>query len=269
MNKIKIIFPAFPRIIAGVCVALSGNFLISCGSSKPVPQATGTNVIETRLAEGKAAYAKEDWLEAIRIFDEIRLQAPTSSTAIEATFLEGMSRYFSGTYISAAVDFRAVRRNYPTSALAPRAQFMVGESYNMLSPRPELDQTYSASALNEYQVFLRDYSNGDKALVDSAQMRITEIRNKLGLKFLLAAELYIKLSDRKAAILGFGRVVENYYDTPAAVEAQLRIAEVQYGRKKMKDAQDAIQIFEDKFFQNATPAQRARARAIKTSLSLN
>ena len=144
---------------------------------------------------------------------------------------------------------------------------MVGESYNMLSPQPLLDQTYSQFAINEYQTFLRDYSNVI-SLADSAQMRIAEIRNKLAMKYLLGAELYIKLSDNKAAILGYGRVVDNYYDTPAAIEAQLRIAEVQYSRKKMKEAQDAVLIFEEKFFTNATPQQRARAHAIKQSLSL-
>jgi outer membrane protein assembly factor BamD len=266
-NRKKII-SVFSKLLLGVFLLSFCNFLTSCGSTKTVTQETGTNIIETRFAEGKAAYAKEDWLEAIRIFDEIRLQAPTSNSAIEATFLEGMSRYNAGTYISAAVDFRAVRRNYPSSPLAVRAQFMVAESYYMLSPRPELDQTYSQYAMNEYQTFFRDYSDAGKPLADSAQMRITEIRNKLGEKYLRSAELYIKLSDNKAAIQGYARVVENYYDTPAAIEAQLRIAEVQYSRKKMKEAQDAVLTFEDKFFTNATPSQRARARNIKQSLSL-
>jgi outer membrane protein assembly factor BamD len=229
---------------------------------------SGANAVELRFQQGKTAYEKEDWLEAIRIFDEVRLQAPTSSFAIDATFLEGMSRYKSGTYISAAVDFRTVRRNYPTSPIAPRAQFMVAESYYMLSPRPELDQNYSTYALNEYQTFLRDYSN-EKNLADSAQMRITEIRNKLGMKYLLGAELYLKLSDNKAAISGFNRVVDTYYDTPAAIEAELRIAEVQYGRKKMREAQNAIQVFEEKFFKDATPSQRNRIHSLKQSLSMN
>ena len=35
-----------------------------------------------------------------------------------------------------------------------------------------------------------------------------------------------------------------------------------------EEAQDAVLTFEDKFFTNATPAQRARAHAIKQSLSL-
>ena len=269
MKKIITIILKFRTLLAVICIASVSFGVNSCGPSKPTAQQiAANNILETRFNEGKKAYEKEDWLEAIRIFDEIRLQAPTSDYAVNATFLEGMARYNSGTYISAAVDFRAVRRNYPTSSLAPRAQFMVGESYNMLSPRPELDQTYSQYAINEYQTFLRDYSNTYKPLVDSAQMRITDIRNKMAKKILLSAELYIKLSSNNSAIVFFNRVVDNYYDTPSAIEAQLRIAEVQYGRKKMKEAQDAVLVFEEKFFANATPAQRARAHSIKQSLSL-
>ncbi len=268
MNKITTILLNFRTLLAAICIGSLCFVVNSCGPSKPTAQVAANNALEVRFNEGKTAYEKEDWLEAIRIFDEIRLQAPTSDYAVNATFLEGMARYNSGTYISAAVDFRAVRRNYPSSPLAPRAQFMVGESYNMLSPRPELDQTYSQYAINEYQAFMRDYSDTYKPLVDSAQMRITDIRNKMARKILLGAELYLKLSSNNSAIVFFNRVVDNYYDTPSAIEAQLRIAEVQYGRKKMKEAQDAVLEFEEKFFTNATPAQRARAHSIKQSLSL-
>src|SRR5438105_2769649 len=146
--------------------AIGAAVLSSCGGSKPAPttQPLVTDQVSARFEQGKIAYEKEDWLEAIHIFDEIRLQAPTSSVAADATYLEGMSRYFSGTYISAAVDFRAVRRNYPSSPLAPRSQFMVAESYYMLSPRAELDQNYSQYAMNEYQTYLRDYPTAEKNL---------------------------------------------------------------------------------------------------------
>lgn len=229
--------------------------------------ATGANQFEERFKQGKAAYTKEDYLSAQTIFDEVRLQAPTSEFAAEAAFLEGMSRYYSGTYISAAVDFRAVRRNFPTSPFADRSQFMVAESYYALSPRPELDQTYTQYAINEYQSFLRDCPNAGKALADSAEMRITELRNKQALKLLLSAELYIKLVDRKSAVQYFSRIVDGYYDTPSAVEAELRIAEVQYSRKKNKEAQDALEAFDTKFLSNSTQAQRQRALKLRQVLS--
>ena len=240
--------------------------LSSCGGSKPAQ--TGATPIEQRLAEGKKAFAEEKWLDAISAFDDVRLQGPASQYAAEAIFLEGMARYYSETFISAAVDFRSVRRNYPGSEFAARAQFMVGESYYKLSPRPELDQTYSQYAITEYQTFLREYSTAPKQLLDSAEMRIGELRNKMAQKILLSAELYLKMLDTRSALQYFGRTVDSYYDTPSAVESQLRIAEVQFGRKKMKEAQEALSDFDNKFLSASTQEQRTRALQLRQQLSM-
>jgi outer membrane protein assembly factor BamD len=250
-------------------LSILGFFLIvlaGCGGGKPTSNLSSS--IEQRFSDGKKAYEEKNWLEAISAFDDVRLQGPASKYAAEATFLEGMSRYYSETYISAAVDFRSVRRTYPSSDFAPRSQFMIAESYYQLSPRAELDQNYTQYAINEYQTFLREYSNAKKELLDSAEMRIAELRNKLGQKILLSAELYLKLLDNKSAIQYFGRVVETYYDTPSAVESQLRIAEVQYDRKKMKEAQEALGTFDEKFLGNSTKEQRERALKLRQQLTL-
>jgi TolA-binding protein len=87
------------------------------------------------------------------------------------------------------------------------------------------------------------------------------------MKLLLAAELYIKLIDRKSAIQYFERVVDNFYDTPAAVESELRIAEVQYGRKKMKEAMQALESFDTKYLSNSSQDQRQRAMRLRQQLS--
>ncbi len=239
-----------------------------CSSSKPVSNANGANLIEVRFNEGKKAFEKEEWLEATTIFDEIRLQAPSSEYAAEAAFLEGMARYKSGTFISAAVDFRSVRRNFPSSEFAPKAQFMIAESYYALSPRAELDQTYTQYSINEYQTFLRDYSNGTRTLLDSADHRISELRNKQAMKIFLSAELYIKLLDNKSGLKYFARVVDSYYDTPSAIESQLRIAEVQYERKRTKEVREALATFDEKFLITATQAQRERSLKLRQQLSL-
>jgi outer membrane protein assembly factor BamD len=253
--------------IRNISITFLALVLGACSTSKPTMMSTGNSQFEERFKQGKTAYEKGDYLTSQVIFDEVRLQAPTSEFAAEAAFLEGMSRYYSSTYISAAVDFRAVRRNYPTSPFADRSQYMVAESYYALSPRPELDQTYTQYAINEYQTFLRDCPRAGKSLADSAEMRITELRNKQAMKILLAAELYIKLVDRKSALQYFGRVVDSYYDTPAAVESELRIAEVQYGRKKMKEAMEALEAFDTKYLSNSSEPQRQRAMRLRQQLS--
>jgi outer membrane protein assembly factor BamD len=255
----RILFPGFTAFLL--------LFLWGCGSSndqmtKPIVPGTP----DQHFAEGKAAYDKEDWAEAIRIFEEVRVQSPASEIATQATYLEAMARYNQEMYSGAAVDFRAVRRNYPNSPLAARAQYMVGESYYQISPRPELDQSYTVLAISEYQNFLRSFPNAPQTLIDSAQHRILEIRNKMAQKSFLAAQLYEKLEDPKSALVYYGRILDQYYDSPFAPESELRIAEINYDRKNKDDARKALDAFDSKYLQAATPEERQRALKLRSQL---
>jgi outer membrane protein assembly factor BamD len=255
----------FFSLAIAVSIAIS---ITSCGggSESSKPESIQDNVA-ARFQEGKAAFEKENYQDAIRIFEEIRIQAPTSSVAAEAAYLQGLSRFRMESYSSAAVDFRNVRRNYAGNPLAARAQYMVGESYFEMSPKAELDQTYALHALNEYQIFLRDFPKADMSLVDSAKTRMTEIRSKLAHKVLLAAELYVKTEEYKSAVIYFERVLDQFYDSEYAPEAQLRLAELAYMRRKNDEAKNQLQKFEEKYLGNATEAQRQRARSLKANLS--
>ena len=206
-------------------------------------------------------------MEAQHLFEEVRIQSPASAIAAEATFLEAMCRYKQELFTGSAVDFRAVRRNFPSSPFAMQAQYMVGESYFGLSPKPVLDQTYSFYAVSEYQQFLHDYPNAPQNLKDSAQYKITLLRNKLSRKVLMTAELYVKLEEYKSAIVYFKRVLDIYYDTDSAPESALRIAEVAFLRHKVPDAREALNKFEDKFIESAAPTLRQRALELKSKLS--
>jgi outer membrane protein assembly factor BamD len=252
----------FVHIIIGFLTAVT---FVSCGSSSS--SVTAQNSLEFRFNEGKQAFEKGDLLDAIKIFEEVRMQAPTSSFAVDAMYLGAYARYLNKNYITAAADFRSFRRTYPTSPLAARAQFMAAESYYGMSPRAELDQTYTNYALSEYQLCIKMYTD-DKQITDSCELRIAELRGKLASKQLLTAELYLKLQARKPALLTFERVLDQYYDTPAAIEATLRIAELQSERGKMKEAREAIDRFDDRYLQQATPQQRERAKRIKQLIAV-
>ncbi len=277
----KLVIRRLPFLLAALPLLAWG-----CGSdsgelTKTAPQTTADH----QFADAKAAYAKEDYPEAIRLFEEVRLQAPASTIAAEATYLEAMSRYNQDLFAGSAVDFRAVRRNYPNSPFAARAQYMVGESYYQISPRPELDQTYTLLALTEFQNYLHDFppaqaspspASGATApasvtltLADSAQMRIAEIRRRLSQKYFMAAQLYDKLEDPKSAGVYYQRVLDNYYDTPPATESELRLAEINVDRKKLDDARKELDAFDTKYLTSATTEERQRALNLHTKLNSN
>jgi outer membrane protein assembly factor BamD len=253
------------RASAVLLVCLLGGMVASCAGSSDAKKAD-TSPLDLKFSKAKADYDKGNWAEAVTEFEEVRIEGPASPLAAEATYLEAMARFKQELYSGAAVDFRALRRNYPTAPMVDRSQFMIGESYYYLSPRPELDQTYSYYALQEYQVFLRDFPSSLTSLKDSAQRRITELRNKLALKMLNTAELYVKLEETKSAMVYLNRVLDNYYDTDVAPEAQLRIAELAYDRNKIADAKTALTKFDDKFLSAASQPIRQRAMQLKAKL---
>ncbi len=238
-----------------------------CGSSgDQLTKPLAPTPSEKLFADGKAAYDKEDWLEAIHFFEAVRVQSPTSELATQSTYLEAMARFKQEMYSGAAVDFRAVRRNYPNSPTAARAQYMVGESYFQLGPRPELDQSYTSLALAEFQTFLRDFPDAPSTLIDSAKNRIVEIRNKLANKFFLAGQLYDKLEDPKSALVYYGRVLDQYYDSPRASESEVRVAELNFDRKKLDDCRKALDAFDSRYLKSATESERGRALKLRSRL---
>jgi outer membrane protein assembly factor BamD len=239
----------------------------ACGDGQQTTRLDTTSTLEMRFERGRNAYVKGEWQEAIRLFEEVRFMGPGSELAREATFLQAMARFKQETYVVAASDFKSVRRSFASSPLAERAQYMVGESYYKLSPRPELDQSYTLYAVPEFQAFLRDFPNASQSLRDSAQARIKELRNKLARKVFLSGELYTKMEEPKSALVYFERVLDQYYDTESAPEAQLRIAEVQLGRKRMAEAKAALEKFETKYLQEASQDLRQRAMQLKQKLN--
>lgn len=238
-----------------------------CGSSSDeLTKAPPVGSADQLYTQAQKAYSTQDYPEAIRLFEEVRVQAPASTIAAEATYLEAMSRYNQDLFAGSAVDFRAVRRNYPNSPYAIRAQYMVGESYYQISPRPELDQSYTILALSEFQNFLHNYPAAPPTLTDSAQKRIVEIRTRLATKYFLDAQLYDKLETPKSAAVYYQRVLDNYYDTPPAIESELRLAEINVARKQFDDARKDLDAFDTKYLATATTDERQRALKLHAAL---
>ncbi|MFM7340713.1 MAG: outer membrane protein assembly factor BamD, partial [Bacteroidota bacterium] len=72
---------------------------------------------ETAYNAGVKAFLDEDYFEAQRLFDVIRLQFPTTQYADDAQFYLGEISFAKKEYVMAAFNFGMVRRSYPSSPL--------------------------------------------------------------------------------------------------------------------------------------------------------
>ncbi len=194
---------------------ISGIFIIlyNCAGNKPKASMGAEEYFKFAMQE----YNDEDYYEANQDFTVIVFRFPGSSVADSAQFYLAETHYHMDEYLIAASEFEKLITDMPNSSLVPKAQFRLAESYEKMSPRPELDQTYTIKAIRAYQTFVEDYPRNP--LKEEAEKRILKLRSKLALKELKTARIYRKMNKFRAAIIYYDSILKEYYDTEWADDA--------------------------------------------------
>lgn len=161
--------------------------------------------------KGMKYYNDEDYLEAKRLFEVIKLQYPASEYADDAQFHVSQIYYNREEYIYAAYNFNQLRKTYPNSPFVKNALYNGAMCYYELSPTYDRDQEYTQKAIKAFMEF--QYLYPKDSLYNEASAKLTELREKLAEREFFTAELYLKLSSPKSAIIYFDQVIENYEDT--------------------------------------------------------
>lgn len=233
-----------------VLAAILGPLAAGCGSSADLVNAGP----EERFAAAKKLYDDGDYVEAIAQFDIVKLQFPGSAVADDAQFYTGMSHYGKEEYLLAVEDFRALRRNFASSPFIPEAQYLTGLSYYRLSPRPELDQTYTREAIDELQAFIEYYPLDERR--KDAEEKIRELNGRLAKKLFESAEQYVKLGYHRSAGVYYDLVIQQYHDSPFAEPAYLGKITSLFDRRHYAEAREEIAKFIERY-----PASSLRGEA--------
>lgn len=224
-----------------VAFLLLGAAVAGCGSSEDLVNAGA----EERFASGKRLFDDEDYFEAIAEFEIVKLQFPGSAVADDAQYYMGEAHFRRGEYLLAVEEFRTLRRNFASSPLVAAAQYLVGLSYYMLSPRPELDQTYTRQAIDEFQAFVEYYPLDERR--GDAEGKMRELNGKLARKLFDSAELYEKLGYQRSAGVYFDFVIQQYHDSPFAEPAYLGKIRSLVARRRYSEARAEISKFLERY----------------------
>ncbi len=184
-------------------------------------------------------YAKKEfdegkYLKAITDFTIIVLKFSGDPVVDDAQYYLAESHFRQEEYLIAVSEYQKLINDYPESDYVPLAQFKKGWSYYNLSSRAELDQEYTQKSIKEFQSFLEAYPNHE--LEENAEKYINELREKLAKKKMIAATTYRKMGVYDSAIIYYDIILEEYYDTPQAIEALYWKAECQYKLKKYSES---------------------------------
>ncbi len=179
----------------------------SCDTPERLMKSTDNNYKEKKAIQW---YNKKDYYKAIPVFEELMGVYKGQKRTDTIYYYYCMANFKQGDYILSAYHFKNFTDLFPNSDKNEECLYMHAKSYDKLSPKWELEQTYTYKALEAYMLFLNNYP--DSKYVDTCNKSIYKIRKKLEKKALAAAELYYKTSNFKAAATTFAVLPETFPD---------------------------------------------------------
>jgi len=156
-------------------------------------------------------YNAGDFVRAGQLFDDIQHVFRYTSKADTVTYYQAMSYFKQRDFFTSSHYFSRIYRDQRTSPFAEESEYLTGFCYYRLSPRPELDQEHTYSAIEAFQIFLTRHPNSQ--FKEDAEKYLAEMRDKLVDKSYMTAKLYYNLGQYKASITALNNSLDDYPET--------------------------------------------------------
>jgi outer membrane protein assembly factor BamD len=162
--------------------------------------------------EGKEEDSNKKLKKALRLLEQIEPEFRGKPQGERLVFLLADTYYQLGDYYNSPFQFERFLQLYPNSQKAEEASYKAAASYFFRSPSYALDQTDTHKAIEELQVYLNKYPDGEFS--DAANEKATELRIKLEKKAYEIAKQYHHTEYYKAAIASFNNFISDYPGSP-------------------------------------------------------
>ena len=258
--------------LTAFAVAISVALLTTaCGSTSRARYETPQQALE----RGLEAYENERYELAIQYFQGAFDFGRAHEWAADAQLHLARSYRANYEYLLAANEFSRFTQIYRADPRLPDAEYELAMTYYDRSPAHQFDQTDTERAIEQFRLFMTRYR--DHPLVEDAQARVLELREKLARKQFNIAEMYERIGRYEAAALSFEDVFDAYYDTVLADDALVGAMRtyLEYGRMSIEARQQErfqlvvdnydrlIQIFPDSpLIKDAEPIYEEAARLL-------
>ncbi|HLS94033.1 MAG TPA: outer membrane protein assembly factor BamD [Sphingobacterium sp.] len=204
-------------------------FLMATGCKSRFEKLRASNNIAMKYQEAVKYYEKKKYSKALVLFDDLMTKYRGQAEAEDLYYYTAYTNYRLRDYTSARYHFKNFATTYPNSPRAEECRFMSAYCFYVDSPRPSLDQENTRKAIDELQLFINLYPDGEKA--KEAGELIQKLRDKLEQKAYANAKLYFDMGqpdDYRAAVIAFESMLREYPDTRYAEEIEFLILKSQY-----------------------------------------
>lgn len=201
--------------------------------------------MDAAWAKIKNYYERGRYLDASEHLEIFLINYAGSTLADSAQWLLAESHFELKEYIISASEYEKLITQYPRSRLTEEGEYKLALSYYELSPKYFKEQVYSERAVEMFQLFIEDFPSS--MLVTDAEERILELRTKLAKKEYRAGRLYHRMGQYSAARIYYQSVLDDYYDSEYAEDAQLYKAESWADEKKWDQALASLQGYLNRY----------------------
>jgi outer membrane protein assembly factor BamD len=226
-------------LFAGFIVA--ALILGACGTVENKENQTAETVFSKAMQEFK----DEDYFEAQKLFDMMRLQYPASDYADDAQFYLAETNFKRKEYILAAFNYGQLRRVHPHSPFYQRCLYQTAQCYVQMSPNYEREQDYTLKAirtLTEYQTLYPS----DTSYAEASKL-IETMRDKLAHREYAIALLYLKLHSYHSSVIYYDSVIDSYPDSKYFELSYFGKIDAYFTMKKYEEALGVIDFYKKLF----------------------
>lgn len=226
MVKIKFLFLSLLAIMV----------FASCGEYNKILKSTDS---ELKYTYAKKYYDQKKYGRTITLIEELLPIFQGTSKGEEALFLLAQSYFYDKDYISASSYYNAYVSKYPKGEYAELARYNSAYGLFLDSPQPELDQTSTIKAMQQFSDFIDLYPQSDKKQL--AQESMFALQEKLAFKELQAIHLYFNLgnymgNNYESCVVTAREALKTYPYSKYAEEFQIYIL-----RSKVEQATQSIE----------------------------
>jgi len=197
--------------------------MISCSGYEKILK---SDDVDLKFTRAFYYYNKGDFLKASTIFDQLAPIIRGTRKADSVYFYQAMAQYKLNDYIISGHYFSNFVQMYGNSVLVEEAAYMGAYCYYMQSPRPELDQTSTAQALDAFRLYMIRYPGSPR--IPDCQKIIAELNEKQMEKAYMSAQLYYNLNNYKAAVVSLSNCLSDYPESRYREEIMFKLLKSKY-----------------------------------------
>lgn len=182
--------------------------VVSCGEYEKLLKSSDYDL---KKAKARAYYENGQYVKATELLAQVLPRFRGTEEAEELNWINAQSFYKMKDYLSAGSYYKSYMDQYAYGKYAEEAAFMAAMCDYNISPRAELDQESTRTAIEGFNYFINRYPNSSR--IEESKKLANELRERLVEKSYLSARLYYDMKAYKSAIVALTNSLKEYADT--------------------------------------------------------